>query len=463
MTDITFDISVQELFIQFMLSNSELYVRVQNIFNPKNFDKSLFKSAQFIQDHVAKFGTMPDLAQVTAIGQHSFELISEIREGHIEWFLTEFEKFTKKQELERAILQSAELLEKGDFSPVESLIKAAVQIGLTRNMGTDYFSNPKERLLKLKNSNGQVSTGWRNLDDKLYGGFSRGELNVFAGISGAGKSLFLQNLACNWILDGYSGIYVTLELSEGLVSMRMDSMLTGVASRNIFADLDNIDLKVRMIAKKSGKFKVIQLPAQSSTNAVRAYIKELEVQTNIKYDFLLIDYLDLLTPSGVKIDPTNLFVKDKFVSEELRNLYVELNMFGATASQLNRGSEDEIEYGHQNISGGISKINSSDNVLGIFTSRAMREHGKYQLQLMKTRNSTGLGSKVDLNFDINSMRITGLTEEEEAQSGLLPANNIMSRIRSKSSPNAADSASGKSTVSTTKIQDLLNDLKNKAD
>ena len=42
---------------------------------------------------------------------------------------------------------------------------------------------------------GGTSTGWKSIDDKLYGGFNRGELNIFTGGSGAGKSLFLQNLA----------------------------------------------------------------------------------------------------------------------------------------------------------------------------------------------------------------------------------------------------------------------------
>ena len=56
-------------------------------------------------------------------------------------------------------------------------------------MGTDYWLDPKSRLMVLKDSNGQVSTGWPYIDKKLFGGFNPGELNIFAGGSGAGKSL----------------------------------------------------------------------------------------------------------------------------------------------------------------------------------------------------------------------------------------------------------------------------------
>ncbi len=103
--------------------------------------------------------------------------------------MSEFEAFTRRQELERAILKSADLLEKGEFEPVEKLIKDAVQISLTKDMGTDYFADPKARIEKYFNSGGQVSTGWPQLDRLLYGGFSRGELNIFAIISECGASI----------------------------------------------------------------------------------------------------------------------------------------------------------------------------------------------------------------------------------------------------------------------------------
>ena len=77
-----------------------------------------------------------------------------------------------------------------------------------------------------------------------------------------------------------------------------------------------------------------------------------------------------------------------------------------TASQLNRSAVEEIEFDHSHIAGGISKIQTADNVIGIFTSQAMRERGQYQLQLLKTRSSSGVGSKINLVFDRDSLKIT---------------------------------------------------------
>jgi hypothetical protein len=130
---------------------------------------------------------MPEPVQIKAATGVEVEIVPEFDEGHYEWFLEEFESFTKRQELERAILKAADLLEKGEYDPVEKLIKDAVQISLQRDMGTDYFADPRARLMLLKSSNGQVSTGWPVLDSKLYGGFNRGELQIFAGGSGSYK------------------------------------------------------------------------------------------------------------------------------------------------------------------------------------------------------------------------------------------------------------------------------------
>jgi replicative DNA helicase len=158
------------------------------------------------------------------------------------------------------------------------------------------------------------------------------------------------------------------------------------------------------------------MPSGKNCNDLRSYLKEYEVKTGKKPDILLVDYLDLMMPLSVKVSPSDLFVKDKYVSEELRNLAMETQCVVVTAAQLNRSAVEEIEFDHSHISGGLSKIQTADNVIGIFTSRAMRERGRYQIQFMKTRSSSGVGQKVDLEFDVDTLRIKDLGEEEAEQS-----------------------------------------------
>jgi len=172
-------------------------------------------------------------------------------------------------------------------------------------------------------------------------------------------------------------------------------------------------------------------------------------------------------PVSAKVSPNDLFVKDKYVSEELRNLAKELDVIFVTASQLNRGAVEEVEFDHSHIAGGLSKINTADNVFGIFTSRAMRERGRYQLQLMKTRSSSGVGMKVDLEFNVETLRITDVGEEgqsdynRQAPSG----SKIMDSVKSTSTVSngvpATEKEDGKVTaeIQSSKLKSLLNQIK----
>ena len=402
---------MQKLYLEMFLSDAETFARCQNIFDPLNFDQRFQDTAEFITKYVDDYKVMPEVAIVNAACRSDLQSIQLPRENY-DWLMDEFENFSRHKGLERAIIESADLLEAGDYGPVEKLIKDAIQISLNKDMGTDYFEDPRARLTKLKDGNGQISTGWPSIDRKLYGGFNRGELNIFCAGSGGGKSLFLANMGVNWALQGLNVLYLTFELSEGLVAMRLDSMMTGIGTREIFKNLDDVELKVKVLGKKSGNLQVKYMPSGKNCNDIRAYLKEYQVKKGCKPDVILIDYLDLMMPLSVKVSPSDLFVKDKYVSEEIRNLAMETQCITVTASQLNRSAVEEIEFDHSHISGGLSKIMTADNVIGIFTSRAMKERGRYQIQFMKTRSSSGVGQKVDLEFNIDTLRISDLGEDE---------------------------------------------------
>jgi KaiC/GvpD/RAD55 family RecA-like ATPase len=451
-----YSVDMQKLFLEVMMSDAQCYVRVQNIYNPANFDKTLASAAKFIQEYSQKYTNLPDLKQISATSNVNLTKV-EVTDDITSWFMDEFEKFTKRKELERAILKSADLLEKGTFESVEKIIKDAVQISLTKDLGMDFWANPEGMLERYFDNGGQVSTGWPQMDKLLYGGFSRGELNIFAGGSGSGKSLVMMNIALNWVQQNLNGVYITLELSEELTGLRTAAMLTNMSTKDIRKDKDGTSLKVSMVGKKSGRYQVKALPAQSNVNDIRAFLKEYQVQTGHKVDFMMIDYLDLLMPVSAKVNPNDLFVKDKYVSEELRNLAKELGILMVTASQLNRSAVEEIEFDHSHISGGISKINTADNVFGIFTSRAMRERGRYQIQCMKSRSSTGVGQKIDLEYNIDTMRITDAGEMSDDSK---PKSSIYDSIKRKTQVESETETSPvQANVQSTKLKNMLATLK----
>ena len=434
----------QELFLRFLLSDNDLFARCQNIVKPEFFNLKYRKAVDLFISHSVSHNAIPTPEQVSAVAGVKLEPIPNVTPDHHNWFMNEFETFCRHKALEKAIIESTDLLENQDYGTVENKIKEASQVGLVKDLGLDYFENPKERLQWIKDQSGAISTGWKGIDQKLYGGLNRGEMTIFAGGSGAGKSLFLQNFAVNWALAGMNTVYISLELSEQLISMRLDSMVSGFGTKEIMRNMDDVDLKVRMKAKGAGRLRVKQMPNGVNANDIRVFLREYEISCGEKVDCLLVDYLDLMMPISAKVSGSDLFIKDKYVSEELRNLAVERDLLFVTASQLNRGAVEEIEFDHHHIAGGISKIQTADNVVGIFTSNAMREKGRYQIQFMKTRSSSGVGTKVDLRFDPDTLRIEDLQDGDE-DAMTVTTNNLVDQLK-RGNAIKADEPEQKSTI-----------------
>ena len=569
MTQENYDISFQKRMLGVFFHSPDVFFRCQDIIKPKYFDNPYRKVVDFMLKYAEKYKRLPLLSDVVVeikqIEQQQFQINPSScgDEQQTAAFLDKIERFCRYKEIEGVIYNGPELLEKGDYGALEKQIKDAMLISLHRNLGLDYFESPRERLLQVIDNRNMISTGWKSVDNALFGGMSRKELNIFAGNcvtgdtkvkiatkrnddiittkrlykedevnvigvvdienlvknspknclievpggyseiqdyienpetdvieiktlagkkikcsinhmflnecnqwvipaniskysrifvkggldtvvsitpvgkekvydltinnfhhwyygndivnhnSGMGKSLFLQNLTYNWLMQKLNVVYISLELSELLISMRLDAMITNISTKELFKNLDRVENTIIIKKRNMGKLKIKYFPSGTTVNTIAAYMKELETKENTKYDALIVDYLDLMYPNSKRIDASNLFIKDKFVTEELRSYIVEKNMLCATASQLNRSAIHGVEHDQSMIAGGISKINTADNVMTIFTTDAMRARGEYRLQFIKTRSSAGVGKKIPLKFDINTLRITDAPNSDD--------------------------------------------------
>lgn len=406
-----FGIDKQRLYIHYLLKDAETFTRCMNIIKPEYFDQKLRSVVTFIMEYTDKHKILPPKALIvseTGI-DYTSSLIQEASDQEIlslkEWFLSDFENFCKRQALTKEILNAASEIEKGQYEGIDSRIKEALLISLNKDMGTNYFEDPNSRLSTLLDKSQMTSTGWKAVDDKLYGGLNRGEITIFAGNSGMGKSLFLQNITLNWAQMKKNIIYFTFELSEVLTSMRLDAMMTGMGTRDVVKNKETVHYVLKGKEENYGSIQIKYMPPGTTANDLRAYLKEYQIQMGVAPDGIAVDYLDLMHPKNKKINPSDMFIKDKYVTEELRALAAELGILCVTASQLNRSAVDEQMHDMGHIAGGISKVNTADNVITIYTSVPMRERGEYRLQFIKTRSSAGVGSSVELGFDQVSLRI----------------------------------------------------------
>lgn len=426
--DYEFSIEKQKLLIRYMLTDMTIFQRCYNILKPSYFDRELQEVVKFILDHAEKFSTTPTQEQISAETGITMTKVEGMKENDIDYALVNIEAFCQCAAVVEAVYKAPDLIEEGNRGQVFELVKKAMEVGLQKDLGTAYFENPRERLERMKLKS-LIPTGWYEIDRKLYGGINRGELTLFTAGSGMGKSLFLQNLCLNWVegakyktwkdeektWNSLDVVYITLELSEELAAKRLDTMVTGIDARDIFKRIDDVELKVRMRGKISGHLQIKYMSPGTNCNDIVAYLKEYEIQNGKTVDAIAVDYIDLLHPNSRRINVSDLFIKDKFVTEELRSMAADFDILCVSASQLNRTAVDESEHSQAMIAGGISKIQTADNVMSIYASPGMRERGEYSIQFLKTRSSSGVGHKIHVGFDQTSLRIFNLDEDYEAK------------------------------------------------
>jgi archaellum biogenesis ATPase FlaH len=388
-----YDYATQHLFISMMLTDPELYTRCSNILLPSYFDKKLAPAVKFLINFAEEHNGLPNKQIINTQTNMDFEIL-EINESHKDWFLDSIEDFCKSKAIEKAILSGAQMLEEGKYGDIEKLIKDAVLISLQRDLGTDYFADPKQRLEKLKEMNGTVSTGWKSVDNIAYQiGF--GELILFTAISGGGKSVAMQNATVNFALQGFNVVYYTLELSEELTAKRLDAMCTGVSNINIFKDIDNVALKVKTISKTSGNIHIKYMPAGSTPNDIKAHLREFTIQKGFKPDVIVVDYLDLLHPNQARIDVGNFFVKDKLVAEALRSLASpkDFNLICVSASQVNRCltlDTKVIKNGKEDILSNVKIGDVLDSSEGPVTVKQVYEKTTQPVYHIKTKSGKSI-------------------------------------------------------------------------
>lgn len=395
----------QLLLASYLLSDEDIFLRTNSIIQPEFFDNEAKRVIDFTKNYFDQYKALPTETQIQA--ETGVQISKkDLARGESDYAADELEKYCRNKSLEQTIFRGPQLIAEGNYAVLEKMVKDSIAISLNKDLGIDYFANPEERLRMMINNQNMIPTGWTEVDELLAGGLNRKEMTIFMANSGVGKSIVMSNLAVNFVYQKYNVLYITLELAEEVVAKRFDSMFTGVRQSEINAKISKVASDVEKMSHDLGKLVIKRMPESStSSNDIRAYMKEFELMNGWIPDVIVVDYLDLMA-SNHNISPENLFVKDKFVAEELRSIGNDFNSIIITASQMGRAALDAQDHHQGHIQGGISKVNTTDNLIAIIQNEAMKSAGEYILKMAKTRSSNGVGKQVLLKWNPISLRIT---------------------------------------------------------
>lgn len=183
---------LQKLLISYMVSDPDLFIRSNHIVKPEYWNRRYRSTVSLLKEHFSKYKNMPTMDQIKAETGNIYDTVS-IQEtiDQSDWYFDTIEKFCRHKDMENIIINKGpELLEKGQNGSIEELVKDNMLITLQTDLGTSYFNDPLSRLSKMKDRTGMRSTGWKGIDNVLFGGFERGTLNFFAG----GPGLTMKSL-----------------------------------------------------------------------------------------------------------------------------------------------------------------------------------------------------------------------------------------------------------------------------
>ena len=90
---------IQELFLRFLVTDPDVFVRVNTIVEPYMFNRKFRDAVTFLKDHANKYNSIPTLEQLEAVNGIELKPVEDVHESHMSWFMDEFETFCRHKAL----------------------------------------------------------------------------------------------------------------------------------------------------------------------------------------------------------------------------------------------------------------------------------------------------------------------------------------------------------------------------
>lgn len=303
-----------------------------------------------------------------------------ITDSDMKFVKEQFLEFCKTRALSQAILTSVDLLNKGEYDAIRSTIDSALRAGMERDLGHHYRRDIDKRMAVTARD--CIKTGWEDLDQLLDGGLGKGELGFIVAPSGAGKTWILSRLGAEAMKQGKNVLHITMELNENYVGLRYDAYFSGIS----FQEVRKYKEKVEEAMNKVGGDLIIKyFPLRTaSATTIRLFIERFQMIEQIKIDFLVLDYADLLKPL-VSDRNAKKYEEAGDVYEELRQIAGELQIPVWSASQSNREGHDADIVSATNVADSYRKIMTGDFIISLSRKDEDKEVDTGRFLIVKNR------------------------------------------------------------------------------
>jgi len=341
------------------------------------------------------------------------------------WLIDQTEEFCKDKAVANAARKAVSILEgndkKLDKGAIPKIFEDALSVSFDPSIGHEYLADSEARYDKLHSKEYKLPFDIEICNQVTKGGITEGTLNVLGAGVYVGKTLTLCHLAKAYMCQGENPLYITLEISEENIGLRIDCNLLNVSIDDVESIPKDIFLKQveNARSKTPGKLFIKEYPAGSvHVNNFRALLHELRLKKNFVPDVILVDYLNLMASSRIKATE-NTHITILAIAEELRALAQEFHIPIWSATQLNAEGMESSDPGMTDISGSkVGLIATADLMWMLVSSEKMRELGQLLVIQHKNRYKDAADrKKFYIGLDRKKFRLYNVEQKGQTDPG----------------------------------------------
>lgn len=404
--EMKFESSTMERFIlSYLIKDKSFFLKVGQFLKTGDYNKKSYYSDPKLQwilntccVYYSKYDRIPSLDTIKILCEGKFKddpLLNKAMRNAIEEIYTkdltgmeadyikdETVKFIRQMRAVEATTLNQIDIANGNYDNLSDRMQKAVNINLDKDLGIS-LANSSETLSLIQEveQDSGLTFGIPSLD-RVMGSPKAGELTIFCGTPGIGKTIWLGNIATENMKLGKKGVFFSLEVDKRRLAKRLYSSLllkSGIDLMNTTKE----EVETAFAEFKGGDIRIKNYQAHNACcNDFANYLMDLYTLEGFKPDFICIDYVLITRANNPKLDQGQSYAYYKAVSEEMRNLSVQFECPVFSAAQINRSGMGE--------KGGTKAIVTSKD---LSESRAILDTCDYCLIINQTDAEKKLGEK----------------------------------------------------------------------
>ena len=385
-----------------LLNNIVTYKEFTNsiieVIDPHYFDNQYFRIiCQMIKEYYTKYEHTPTfdtLEQLTKseisspMAQKSIldtlEQVKNVTDEGSAFVQEKSLKFCKQQELQKVMVKTQSIIDKGDFESydkLEEMVRGALQVGEVDKGTADVFFNLDEVL--NDDYRHPIPIGVPGIDNLLKGGLAKGEIGVILAPTGVGKSTFTTKIANHAFNLGYNVLQIFFEDNPKIIQRKHITLWTGIHPDDLTERREEVMEKVNHI-RETRKNKLIMKKLASDTvtmSQIKNQVRKMIAEGN-RVDMIILDYIDCVVPDKNLGDE---WKSEGSVMRGFEAMCHELDIAGWTATQGNRSSISSEVVTTDQMGGSIKKAQVGHVIITVAKSLQQKEMKLATIAITKSR------------------------------------------------------------------------------